>query len=201
MKNLKPLTIAVIISYIVLITAIYRLYSIDTNKVNKDILTEFISNESEYQYKEYSRDLDHITNSSLSISAMLQYYSNIRFEIEQSAEKDLNTQEDVDNRLSQLMPEDIARADEFIMPSVITWIYYDILASLNPESEDYWELAYKTMFSISIHQFLLARNPVGWLYKNCRNMALICVIILIVLFSITMAELIMYYIKLLKPKG
>lgn len=200
-KNINLFTIIVFVVYAILIAGIAVLYRFDSNFKNKEILTEFIANESEFQYKQFSEPLSKISSSNLSISAILEWYGNIRFEMEQSADNDLKTKEDIDERVSQLLPEDIQYADGYISPLIYTYTYYDVLASLDKDSEDYWELAYTTLFNVSIHQYLLGRNPTGWLYDNCRTIAFVCVIVLIVVFSITVGELIVYYLKMLRMKS
>ena len=205
MKDIKKATICILIVYTILILGISFLYRFDNNSTNRDVLVEFIHNEAEYQYKGYRDSLNSIVDSSMSISTIVDFYRGMRFELELSKSGDsedgkLQSQEDINERLEQLTPSGLQDADSFIMPYVYTLMYYDILVDLDKDCDDYWELAYNTMFTLSLHQYLLSRNPMGWLYNNCRDIALILVVLLIIAFSITMGRLIVYYMRLIGRK-
>lgn len=204
MKDIKKAGIFVIFVYIALILGISALYRFDSDETNSNIIREFISNEAKYQYYECADSLSSIADSSISISTMLRYYGNIRFDMELSRDdvKDnkLSTQDDIDARLEELLPSNISQANDYIMPYVYTYAYYDILVDLDKDSDMYWELSYKTLFKLSIHQYLLSRNPTGWLYSNCKSIALVLVVVLMVVFSMTMGALIVYYMKLIGRK-
>lgn len=211
MDSLKRITRMSVFVYAILIISIYFLYRYDNNIENKMILADFMKKEAQYQYTDFEDKLNGIANANVSVSTMLTWYENIRFEMELSRDYEklpgtedkskLRTQEDVDERMDNLFPDRLPWADKYIMPYVYTQIYYDILVDLDKNSEDYWELAYHALFSLSLHQYLLANNPYGWVYKNCKVIAFVLAILLIVVFSLNMAVLIIYYLKLLNRKG
>lgn len=182
-KVIRQGTIILVFMEIVCIVLTYMLISFDTNKTNLEILHKFIQNEFELCYPEQDELIDIMGYES--IYRTLHAYSMIRFDMEINQEdKSIKSVDDMLTMMNLLIPDDIADADNYITPWIYSYAIHDVRAMVDEDNENYYEIQYKGMLSLRLHEIFLVGNIRGYIYKHVPMILTVLIIVQIALFVI-----------------
>lgn len=193
-KLIRQGTIILVLMEIVCIVLTYMLISFDTNKTNIEVLRKFIQNEFEFCYPEQDELVDIIDNKS--IYKMLSTYSAIRFDMEIHQEnKSIESMDDMLAMMKLLVPDGIHDADNYIKPWIYCHAIWDVRAMVDEDNENYYEIQYKGMQSLRLHEILLVGNIHGYIYKHVPMILTVLILAQIALFIIGLLMVCSYTIK------
>ena len=182
-KVIKRYTIVLIIMEIVCITLTCLLISFDTNKSNVELLRKFIQNEFEFCYPEQDELVDIMDYKS--IYKMLDAYSMIRFDMEVNQDdRSVESMDDMLAMMKLLIPDNIEEADDYIKPWIYTYAIHDVRAMVDEDNEAYYEIQYKGLLSLRLHEVFLVNNIRGSIYRHVPMILSILIFIQIMLFVI-----------------
>ena len=193
-KLIRQGTIILVLMEIACIVLTYMLISFDTNKTNIEVLRKFIQNEFEFCYPEQDELVDIIDNKS--IYKMLSTYSAIRFDMEIHQEnKSIESMDDMLAMMKLLVPDGINDADNYIKPWIYCHAIYDVRAMVDEDNENYYEIQYKGMQSLRLHEIFLVGNIHGYIYKHVPTILTVLILAQISLFIVGLLMVCSYTIK------
>lgn len=187
-------TITLVLIEILCIVLTYLLVAFDTNKTNVEILQKFIQNEFEFCYPEQDELVDIMSNKS--IYKMLDTYSIVRFDMEINQEnKSIESMDDMLAMMELLIPDNIDNANDYIRPWIYSFAIHDVRAMVDEDSKNYYEIQYKGMLSLRLHEVYLIGNIRGYIYKHVPMILTVLILLQIALFIIGLLMICSYAIK------
>lgn len=193
-KVIKQGTVTLVLMEIVCIVLTYFLVAFDTNKTNVEILQKFIQNEFEFCYPEQDELVDIMSNKS--IYKMLDTYSMVRFDMEINQEnKSIESMDDMLAMMELLIPDNIDNANDYIRPWIYSFAIHDVRAMVDEDNENYYEIQYKGMLSLRLHEVYLIGNIRGYIYKHVPMILTVLILLQIALFIIGLLMICSYAIK------
>lgn len=182
-KVIRRRTIILVVMELICIILTCLLIRFDTNKTNMEVLRKFMQNEFEFCYPERDELVDIMDYGS--IYKMLNAYSAIRFDMEIHQEnKSVESMDDMLAMMKLLVPDGIHDADNYIKPWVYTHAIWDVRAMVDEDNPNYYEIQYKGMLSLRLHEIFLVNNIRGYIYKNVPEILSVLIFIQITLFVI-----------------
>lgn len=181
-KTIKIGTIVLIFLEAICIVATYLLISFDTDKTNVEILQKFIQNEYEFCYPEHGELVDIMSYNS--VYRILDAYSLLRFDMEINQEdKNIDSTDDANAMIELLIPENITEADGYIKPWIYSYAIHDVRNMIADDTEDYYEIQYKCLLMLRLHEVFLVNSIRGFVYRHAFIFVYALIVIQVALFG------------------
>lgn len=212
MSKVKKYTIAIICIYIICMIDFIALFIIDTDEKNLAPLVQFMDNEHKYFYNDkyyplqfkdsanymHSIGFDYIGTR---VNAQWSEVCDVITDMESTLQRNVDSMDSAKEFVNNLIPDSTSQANDYVKLFIHKYAYYDLLAVIDPECEDYWEISSYAWQNIVFSTGYKNAGYYAFLYEHLSDIVLCHVLIMIVTFSLGIGYLVVYFCRVYKMKG